>query len=475
MKFAFINPGPNTDLPVEEKGMVGAAPPLGTLYIATVLRKEGIDVSVIDEAAQGFSFRGMLSWVKKENPDVLGFSTYNISGSRAARIAKKVKEENPNVLIVFGNFYATFNAERILKKYPWVDVIIRGEGEYTSLELIKSLEKKENFKKVLGITFRVKDQILTTPDRPLIRDIDSLPFPDRELLDAEYHSTTMGINVAPKKFTTFVSSRGCAFSCRFCGCQRLARGLWRPRSVDNLIQELLYLVSEGYKQLLFVDDNFTLNPKRVIELCKRMRKEKIDAEWIADGRVSQCSRNMLREMVKANCKMLYLGIESANMNILNYYNKQTTPEQAEIAVENARSEGVDVIVGSFILGASNETKQEIQNTINFAQELKVDIPQFNILSAFPGTDIWEELRMKGVLNEEKYWETGVFVSEVSPNTVPYDEIKLMVREGYRRFLTHPRYILRELFKTFTSRYRINLLFNNLNRIDTITENVRSIT
>jgi len=476
MKFSFINPGPNPELPIEDtKKMVGAAPPLGMLYIATILRREGIDVSMIDEAAQGFSMKDTVNWVKKEDPDILGFSTLSSSGRKAAITAEAVKKENPNLTIVFGNFYATFNAERILKKYPSIDVIVRGEGEYTTLELVKCLEKGRNLKEVSGITFRKKDRIVSTSDRPLIKDVDSIPFPDRGLLEVEYHNTTAGINVAPKKFSSFVSSRGCVFQCRFCGCRRLARNLWRSRSVENILEELHLLASEGYRQLMFVDDNFTLNPKRVIKLCRRMRQEKVDIEWISEGRVDQCPYDMIREMVKANCRMIYFGIESGNQKVLDYYNKQATPEQAEVAVKNARKAGVDVIVGSFILGAPNETRQEIQNTLKFAEKLEVDIPQFNILAAFPGTDIWDELKMKGLLNEDQYWETGILVPNFSPNAVPCEEIERMIHEKYRHFLLRPSYILTQGLRMLTSSYRFNLLINNLTRIDTIAESVRYIT
>jgi len=476
MKFSFINPGPNPELPIEDtKKMISAAPPLGMLYIATILRNEGIEVSMIDEAAQGFSMKGTVDWVKKEDPDILGFSTCSSSGRKAAMTAEAVKKENPNVIIVFGNIYATFNAERALKKYPFVDVIVRAEGEYTSLELVKCLEKKRNLKEVLGITFRKKNRIIATPDRPLIKDIDGIPFPDRGLLDAEYHNTTAGVSVAPKKFSSFVSSRGCVFRCRFCGCRRLARNLWRSRSVENILEELHLLASEGYKQLMFVDDNFTLNPKRVIELCQRMKKEKVDIEWISEGRVDRCPYEMIREMVKANCRMIYFGIESANQKVLDYYDKQTTPEQAKIAVKNARKAGVDVIVGSFIVGAPNETRQEIENTLKFAEELKLDIPQFNILAAFPGTDIWDELRMKSFLNEDQYWETGVLVPEVSPETVPCEEIERMIHENYRHFLLRPSYVLTQGLRMLKSSYRFNLLINNLKRIDTISDSLRYIT
>jgi anaerobic magnesium-protoporphyrin IX monomethyl ester cyclase len=476
MKFSFINPGPNPELPIEDvKKMVGAAPPLGMLYIATILRNEGIEVSMIDEAAQGFSMKDAVDWVKKENPDILGFSTCSSSGRKAAMIAEKVKKENPNVIVVFGNIYATFNAERVLKKYPFVDVVVRAEGEHTSLELVKCLEKKRNLKEVLGITFRKENRIVATPDRPLIKDVDAIPFPDRGLLDAEYHNTTAGVNVAPKKFSSFVSSRGCVFRCRFCGCRRLARNLWRSRSVENILEELHLLASEGYKQLMFVDDNFTLNPKRVIKLCRRMRKEKVGIEWISEGRVDQCPYDMIREMVKANCRMIYFGIESANQKVLDYYDKQTTPEQAKAAVKNARNAGVDVIVGSFILGAPNETKQEIRNTLKFAEKLEVDIPQFNILAAFPGTDIWEELKMKGFLNEDQYWETGVLVPNFSHDAVPCEEIERMIHENYRHFLLRPSYILTQGLRMLTSSYRFNVLISNLRRIDTVAESVRYIT
>ncbi len=476
MKFSFINPGPNLGLPIEDvKKMVGAAPPLGMLYIATMLRNEGVEVSIIDEATQGFSMKGTVDWVKKEDPEIIGFSTCSSSGRKAAMIAAEIKKENPNVVVVFGNIYATFNAERILKKYPVVDIVVRGEGELTSLELVRCIEKNRNLKKVQGITFRNQNGITATPDRPLIKDIDSIPFPDREMLDVDYHNTTAGINVGPRKFSSFISSRGCVFQCSFCGCRRLARNLWRPRSVDNVLEELHFLASGGYKQFLFVDDNFTLNPRRVVKICQRMRKEKVDVEWFAEGRVDKCSFDMLRGMVRANCRMMYFGIENATQRVLDYYKKQQTAKQAKIAVRKARKAGVDVIVASFILGAPKETRKEIRNTIEFAQQLDVDIPQFNILAAFPGTDIWEELKAQGVLDEDKYWETGVLVPEVSPYTVPCKEIEEMIHEGYRRFLVRPSYILEQAFRILGSSYRLNLLVNNLKRVDTIAESVRLIT
>ena len=476
MKFSFINPGPNPDLPIEDvKKMVGAAPPLGMLYIATYLRENGVDVSIIDEAAQGYSLKKTLDWVKKENPDILGFSTCSATGRKAALLAEKVKQENPNVKIAFGNFFATFNAERILVKYPFVDYIIRGEGEHTSLELALCLERNGDPKNVLGVNFRNNGKIVGTADRPLIKDVDSLPFPDREMLPVDYHNTTAGIVVAPKKFSGFVSSRGCVFQCRFCGCRRLARNLWRSRSVDNIMEELHLLSSQGYKQFLFVDDNFTLNPKRVIKLCRRLKNEKVDIEFFAEGRVDNFSRGMVQEMVRANCRMIYFGIENATQRILDYYDKRTTPKQAEDATRTARKAGIDVIVASFILGAPTETRKEIQHTLDFAQKISVDIPQFNILATFPGTDIWEELKRLGLVDEEKHWESGVMVSEVAPTAVACQEIEQMIHDSYQRFFVRPDYIVRQLIKMGTSSYRRNVLLSNLKRVDAVAEGVKLVT
>ena len=235
------------------------------------------------------------------------------------------------------------------------------------------------------------------------------------------------------------------------------------------------LSSQGYKQFLFVDDNFTLNPKRVINLCNRLRKEKVDIEFFAEGRVDTCPQDMLHEMSRANCRMIYFGIENATQNVLDYYNKQTNSKQAMDAVKKTRQAGIDVIVASFIVGAPHETRYEIQNTLNFAQKLQVDIPQFNILAAFPGTDIWEELKTQGLVDEEKRWETGVMVSEVSPNTVPVKEIEQLIHDGYLRFFVRPDYVLKQLFKIGTSAYRLKVLLNNLKRVDIVKESVKTVT
>lgn len=476
MKFAFISPEANQELSLTEKSKaIGSWPPLGILYIATILRDEGAEVAVLDQAAEGYSLEQVVRWVEKQSPDVLGFSALASSGKTAARIAEKVKERLPNVVTVFGNYYATFNERRLLNSYPQVDIVVRGEGEETTRELAETIEEEGDLRRVRGIGFREKGKIISTPDRPLIKDIDALPTPDRRLLNVEYHSTLVGAIGAPKKFTTLLSSRGCPYRCRFCGCQKIVHGTWRSRSVEKTFEELQLLESEGYKQFLFVDDSLTINQKRVIELCQMIAKEKLDVEWICEGRVNHASYGLMRSMVKAGCRIIYFGIESANQRILDYYQKQITVDQSRKAVETARRAGMDIIVGSFIVGAPTETKQEIVNTFKFAQEIPLDVPQYNILGVFPGMAIWDEFRAQGYLTEEleqKHWEMGVAVANVHPDTVPYEEIKRLIREHYRQFLRRPNFLIAQIARTAKSPFRFNIIKANLTRIGSITKGWR---
>ena len=473
MKFSFINPSPSS----ESMYMVPTAwPPLGILYCAGVLREAGIEVSLLDQPAKRFSLDQTVNWVKKEDPDIIGFSVLLSTAKEAPKIAERVKAENPNIKVVFGSHHSTFNAERILKKYPFVDIVVRGEGEHTSLEIARCLEKQRELDKVEGVTFRKNGRIVSNLDRPLNKDIDALPFPDRNLAGVQYVSTIFGAKINTRKFTTMLSSRGCPFNCSFCGIRKFTRRAWRPRSVENVMAELEYLQSEGYEQFLFADDNFTLNAKRVSKLCRSIKKEGMDIEWFCDSRVDHVSYDMFRDMVKAGCRCLFFGIESANQRILDYYRKGITPEQSEKAVRKARKAGIDIIVGSFIVGAPDETRCEIINTLQFANKLDIDVPDVNILGAQTGTDIWNDLVAKGLLNENEQWEDEICIPRDVPTPVPYEEVRSLIFEYFRAFYLNPRQLLTELLRTSKSSFRIAAALKNLvgfpQLIETLSQAIR---
>jgi len=470
VKFSFIQPK------LSEGALEmcsNAWPPLGILYCATVLAENGVEVSVLDQAAKGLSTTQAAGWVKKEEPDVLGLSVLGTSSKEAGKIATLVKEENPNIYVVWGNYHPSFNAERILRKYPDVDIIVRGEGEDACLELAACIQKGEDFKKVAGVTYRGRDgEVVATPERPLLTDVDSLPFPDRGLTDGEYASRVFGVTTVTKKFTSLLSSRGCPFQCTFCACQNFARGIWRPRSVENIVDELEFLHSEGYREFLFVDDNFTLNPRRVVKFCRLLKKKRLKIGWFCDSRVDNCSFDVFREMVKAGCKIVYLGMESANQRILDYYNKRINPQQSRAAAHNARKAGVNIVVGSFIVGAPDETREEIQNTLRFAQQVDINVPSFNILCAPVGSPLWNELASEGFIDEQTQWEESIFVPQVVPTAVPFEEISSMIYEYFKAFYLSPKRLIPEALRMFTSSFRRGLILSNLARLSDTIETVR---
>ncbi|MFX1597532.1 MAG: B12-binding domain-containing radical SAM protein [Promethearchaeota archaeon] len=433
--------------------------PMGILYIATLLEKNGIEVSVVDQPGEKISDLALVKKIKRIDPDILGFSTLISTGIRAAKQAHDLKKWNPNLPIVFGGYYATMNAERILKKYPQVDYIIKGEGEYSMLSLVQALESDGDLRKIGGLVYRENGKIKYGKEEELILDLDRLPIPRREFVQRNDYGYISGAKMP--KFTSILSSRGCPFACTYCCCAAFAHRRWRPRSVENVVDEIEQVISEGYENVLFIDDNFTINKKRVTRICKLIRKRKLEFNWIAEGRVDSASREMFQSMVSAGFKILYIGIESANQRILDYYNKGTKVDQAVAAVNNARKAGTDIITGTFIVGAPTETVSEIHNTISFAAKLDLDFPQFNILSAIPGAKIHDDLVKSGYINQETGWEDAVDVPEVHPDCVPEERIAQIIAEGYQRFIRRPGWAAKELIRTIKSGYRIKLVSTNI--------------
>ncbi len=448
---------------VTEKIQFYGFPPMGILNLATYLRKHNFDANILDMFARGWSIKKTLEWIKQEDPDILGFSTITTAGTgiTSAFIAKKVKEDiNPNVKILFGNYHATFNDTRILNKYPYIDACVRGEGENTILEIAEKLEKGHGFEDIKGVTYRDNGRLIRNDDRPLIDNLDDLPFPDRKLLgNVEYKSSVEGLDLSLGKFTTAASSRGCAYKCSFCSSS-MFWDKWRPRSPENIIEELSLIESQGYRDLQWIDDNFTLSKKRLIELSKLVRKEKIDLKWMAEGRVNHSSRELLTAMKLMGCRILSYGVESGSQRVLDWYNKKITLNQANDAIQTAKKVGIDFIFANFIIGAPIETREDIIDTIKFSMKLDIDWPQYHILGIIPGNRIWDQMVEENKIDPEKCWEVGTAVL-----SIPLTEIMARIRDAHLKFLLRPRYLTRQIIKTVRSKYRLKGIWVNFKNRD----------
>ncbi len=438
-------------------------PPMGILYLATYLSENNFEVSILDQFARGYSIEKTLEWIKREDPDVLGFSTITTAGTgiTSAEISKRVKEEiNPNIKIMFGNYHATFNDRRILSKYPFIDACIRGEGEATLLEIAEKLEKGQNFEDIRGVTYRDNGRIVKNNDRALMENIDIIPFPNRKLLgNIEYKNTVEGLELSVGKFTSAASSRGCAFQCTFCSSS-MFWGKWRPRSPENIVEELCILEEQGYRNLLWVDDNFTISKKRLFTLSRLIKKERLDFNWMAEGRVTQSSLELLMAMKEMGCKILSFGVESGSQRIIDWYNKNITLKQVNDAIKNSNKIGIDMILANFILGSPVETREEIIKTLNLSLKLDIDFPQFHVLGIIPGNWIWNKMVEEKKINPDTSWEVGTAVLPI-----PLGEIMERIRQTHRKFMQRPKYISRQIFKTLKSSYRQKAILQNIKNIN----------
>lgn len=455
MKVVLIHPGVFMTSATEEK-QSKAVPninlPLGILYIGQMLKNNGHKVFLHDHYVSGKSIDKLVTWIKDIEPDVLGFSVLSAGYFTANAIAKKAKDINPNLVVIYGSYLATLCATNILKECDFVDFCVRGEAEKTIVQLLDTLEGGGALDGIKGISYRENGKIIENPDRPQIRDLDTIPIPDRKLLPQDYQFH--------EKITTMILSRGCPYHCTFCSCWKYCHGKWRPRSIDHVIEEMQMLYDDGFREIMFTDDCFNASRKRILKLCYMMRKEGLDFVWHCIGRVDRSDKQFLRTMVEAGCKTMYFGFESGNQRILNYYNKRATPEQAVLAVKNATKAGIENIGSGFIIGAPDETKEEVLNTVKFGfhlQKLGLSALQFQLLFVTVGTTIYDEYVAKGWLDPEKDWNKQITAVSRSPHGLPEKYLEALSKRAYRDFMSDTRFVLSEFLKTVKSSYRLRVV------------------
>ncbi|MFW9898132.1 MAG: B12-binding domain-containing radical SAM protein [Candidatus Thorarchaeota archaeon] len=436
MKIALINPKPVLG---EKEQFYGQKwPPLGIILLGTILKEQGHQIRLLDQASNGFSFDDVLNWIKKVDPEVIGITTFTVGFLSSIKISQMVKKWNSNVKIVLGHYHPTICAENILKKYNHlVDYCVRGENEYILSNLINYLENDPNREptNILGISYLFNGKIKHNPDCPINKNLDDLPFPDRSLLNIQYRQNLAGIELMDSKLATTFFTRGCPYGCAYCAVAKFSNRRYRSKSPERLVEEFSYLASQGYSEIAFVDDNFSLNLKNVLKFCKLLRKENLDINWHAEMRVDKVTREFFEQMASAGCKSISFGIESANQRILDYYNKNITPDQSLSAIKMAKKAKIDFIIGLFMVGAPNETISECQNTIQFAMNSGVDFFFLNVVEAWPGIPMWDDLVSKGLINEDKNWEASIRVMDFTHTEVQRNIILGLIRQAYRKFIS----------------------------------------
>jgi radical SAM superfamily enzyme YgiQ (UPF0313 family) len=431
MKVCLISPPYNSAV----KSVVGASPPpLGLAYIASMLRQSH-EVKIIDSNILNYTIGDVERELRSFNPDVVGITSVTSSIYEAYKVAETAKRIREDCIVILGGPHASFMPRQSMEECKYIDVIVRGEGEETARELIENIEKGSSLNEVRGITFRRGNEVIETEPRPFIKNIDDIPFPSRDLLPMHLYKFN-GV-----KYTTMLTSRGCPFKCSFCSSSRLFGGYWRGRSPENVLEEMKIIYEEyGIRNIEFIDDTFTLNQERAEKICDGIVEQGWDISWGASSRVDTLSKKLAEKMKKAGCWIIYLGIESGSQKILDAIGKRITLEQVRKAVKILKDSGIQVL-GSFIIGFLQDTKETIKETIKFAKSLNLDYAQFSILTPYPGTPIFDYAKRNNMLLTEDWSKYTAIEPIVKIGEVSEKEIKALLRKAYITFYLRPRIVM----------------------------------
>ncbi len=389
---------------------------LGIAYIAAVLKEHGHFVKIYNADYGGSaeyanqrqlfehypSYKAILNdtahpiWGEiKENisdfaPDLIGITMLTANYRAAKIVAKVVKSLNDDVKVVVGGTHPTLDPEGTLTGGEF-DYAVRGEGEFTLLELADNREKEG----IKGLSFKRGNRIIHNESRPFIKDLDTLPYPCRDsfLNDTEYLD-----------FGQLITGRGCPFSCAYCASQQLWGRTVRFRSVSNVIRELEYLRTNYNPPVIhFADDTFTLNKQRAKEICQQIVNRRLDIKWVCDTRADCLDKELVALMKKAGCIRVKIGAESGSDRILRAMCKGVTTEQIRQAVGLIKEAGLPLTV-YLMIGYPQETNEDLQQTIDFARELAADYYSLSVLAPYYGTEVWNNLEKSGKRMDKEHWE-----------------------------------------------------------------------
>lgn len=425
-------------------GTWGIHPPLGLCYIASVLGNHNVPVKILDANALNLNEEDVISYIHKNEPSLVGFSMLTPAHNFCLNVAKKVREDN---MVVAGGPHASALPEQLAREGF---IIVRGEGENTMLDLVAQRPLKE----IEGISFMGEDKVIHhNPDRTPIIDLDTIPFPSRHLLPNNgvgrpYRSAASRYAT----WSTILTSRGCPYACYFCN-KNIFRHKFRPRSPKNVVNEIELLVKEyQVKEIDIADDVFNFDLKRAEKILDLIVERKLDIYLRATNglRVDKITPSFLEKFKRAGGDYIAYGIESGSQEVLNLIPKAVTLTQIRRTVEMTKKAKIRV-AGFFMFGLLGDTPQTMQQTINFAKDLDIDIAVFNILAPYPGTRLWKMIQEKGgkiFLNSyDDFHHTANRALFTLPGAPKPEEVVAAYRRAHKEFYFRPKYILKQLYRT----------------------------
>ncbi len=353
-------------------------PRLGSIILATLLKEKGYEVSLVLEEIRKTQ---RADW---QQADLVAISTITSTAPRAYALAQEIRKHN--VPVIMGGPHVTFLPDEALR---FSDFVIRGEGELAFPRFVETFFDGRNWAECPGLSYRLGDHIQHNPVQKPVEDLDTIPFPDFDIIDE---------GVVRRHFRGVVpilTSRGCPYDCTFCSVTKLFGRKYRFRSVDNVIAELKFRVNQGHDSVFFYDDNFTARREHTVQLLQRIAQEKLDFRWSAQVRADVAREpDLLGLMRETGCHTVFVGFESVNPDSLKEMHKSQTSVDVEQSIRTIHQQGIS-IHGMFVLGFDSDTPRSMMDTVRFAIKKKISSVQFLILTPFPGTVLFQRLKSAG--------------------------------------------------------------------------------
>lgn len=421
------------------------SPPLNLLYVATVLKNEGHFVKFLDALAEQKTVEDVVKGIK--HFDMVVESTSQMSFHEDVEVLAELKKANPNLRTVIFGSQPTFHPEEALDQEA-VDIIIKREPEFVLRDFVNLLDKGDSdWKKVKGIGFRDGKKKVINPDYHFI-DVNELPIPDRSMLPKKVDYFNPIIKRVP--YTTAMTSRGCPGLCTFCNVPDFYGKTDRYMSAERVIEEIKSIIALGYKEIWFRDETFSAFPERNKKICQWIIDNKVDITWIANARINMINKETMEIMKKAGCHMIKFGVESGVQQILNNVKKGITVKRTREVLQWTKEVGIDVHA-HMMLGMPGDTKETIEQTINFVKEIEPTTVTFGICTPYAGTPMFKEVAEKdpsikdgSSLSKQQLHVESYYNQHYC--TVSNKDLQNYLKKAYKKFYFRPTYVLKMLFK-----------------------------
>ncbi|MHC4474149.1 MAG: B12-binding domain-containing radical SAM protein [Planctomycetota bacterium] len=422
--------------------------PMWLAYATGVLEQEGFDVKLVDAPAQGKGLEEIVGLAKDFGPEMAVIDTSTPSIYNDVKVAARIKEILPDCTTVLVGPHVSALPDETLKLDPAIDVIAKGEYDYTVKDLARAVERGGDFEAVLGITFRRNGSIHHTEDRPLIDDLDDIPFVSR-VYQKHLNTTDYFYAICQHPEITIITGRGCPHRCTYCVYPQTFQGRqYRARSAENVVEEFQY-IAETFpfvKEIFIEDDTFTVDRGRCRDICRMLIQTECRMSWTANAR-ADVDYETLRLMKQAGCRLLCVGVESGNQEVLNNIKKGVSLRRIRRFFKDAKRAGI-LIHGCFLVGNKGDNRMTLEETLQFAKELNPDTAQFFPLMVYPGTEAYRWAKEENLVLTEDFskWvtEEGLHNSVVNLSGLSNAGLVAFCDRARREFYLRPAYVVWKL-------------------------------